>query len=92
VTSVTTMYSCLNCHEMNQAKTACDTCHKYKRTEKFFSSGGIMAKPIELEINGKRYPGELPCGHASSLCPARRARPDRQQVRLRGRAMRRCTF
>jgi len=29
VTSVTTMYSCLNCHEMNQAKTACDTCHKH---------------------------------------------------------------
>jgi hypothetical protein len=29
VTSVTTMYSCLNCHEMNQAKTACDTCHQH---------------------------------------------------------------
>jgi hypothetical protein len=29
VTSVTTMYSCLNCHEMNQGKTACDTCHKH---------------------------------------------------------------
>jgi hypothetical protein len=29
VTSVTTMYSCLHCHEMNQAKTACDTCHKH---------------------------------------------------------------
>jgi hypothetical protein len=29
VTSVTTMYSCLNCHEMNQAKIACDTCHKH---------------------------------------------------------------
>ncbi len=28
VTSVTTMYSCLHCHEMSQAKTACDTCHK----------------------------------------------------------------
>ena len=28
VTSVTTMYSCLNCHEMNRAKTACETCHK----------------------------------------------------------------
>lgn len=28
VTSVTTMYSCLNCHELNHAKTACDTCHK----------------------------------------------------------------
>jgi hypothetical protein len=28
VTSVTTMYSCLNCHEINRAKTACDTCHK----------------------------------------------------------------
>jgi hypothetical protein len=27
-TSVTTMYSCLNCHELNHAKTACDTCHK----------------------------------------------------------------
>ena len=29
VTSVTTMYSCLNCHELNHAKTACDTCHKH---------------------------------------------------------------
>jgi len=29
VTSVTTMFSCLNCHEMNHAKTACDTCHKH---------------------------------------------------------------
>lgn len=28
VTSVTTMYSCLSCHEMNHAKIACDTCHK----------------------------------------------------------------
>jgi hypothetical protein len=28
-TSVTTMYVCLNCHEMNHAKTACDTCHKH---------------------------------------------------------------
>ena len=28
VTSVTTMYSCLNCHELNHAKTGCDTCHK----------------------------------------------------------------
>jgi hypothetical protein len=28
VTSVVTMYSCLSCHEMNQAKTACETCHK----------------------------------------------------------------
>jgi hypothetical protein len=28
VTSVTTMYSCLSCHELNHAKTACDTCHK----------------------------------------------------------------
>jgi hypothetical protein len=28
VTSVTTMYGCLNCHEMNQAKATCDTCHK----------------------------------------------------------------
>jgi len=28
VTSVTTMYSCLNCHALNHAKTACDTCHK----------------------------------------------------------------
>jgi hypothetical protein len=28
VTSVTTMYSCLHCHEMNHAKAACDTCHK----------------------------------------------------------------
>lgn len=29
VTSVTTMYGCLNCHDLNQAKTACDTCHKH---------------------------------------------------------------
>jgi hypothetical protein len=29
VTSVTTMYVCLNCHEMNHAKAACDTCHKH---------------------------------------------------------------
>jgi hypothetical protein len=29
VTSVTTMYSCLNCHELNHAKVACDTCHKH---------------------------------------------------------------
>ena len=29
VTSVTTMYSCLNCYEMNLAKVACDTCHKH---------------------------------------------------------------
>jgi hypothetical protein len=29
VTSVTTMYSCLNCHEMNHAKSACDACHKH---------------------------------------------------------------
>jgi hypothetical protein len=28
VTSVTTMYVCLNCHEVNHAETACDTCHK----------------------------------------------------------------
>ncbi len=28
VTSVVTMYSCLSCHEMNHAKTSCDTCHK----------------------------------------------------------------
>ena len=28
VTSVTTMYGCLSCHELNHAKTACDTCHK----------------------------------------------------------------
>lgn len=29
VTSVTTMYACLNCHELNHAKSACDTCHKH---------------------------------------------------------------
>jgi hypothetical protein len=29
VTSVTTMYGCLNCHEMNHAKASCDTCHKH---------------------------------------------------------------
>jgi hypothetical protein len=28
VTSVTTMYSCLSCHELSHAKSACDTCHK----------------------------------------------------------------
>jgi hypothetical protein len=28
VTSVVTMYSCLHCHELNKAKTACVTCHK----------------------------------------------------------------
>jgi hypothetical protein len=28
VTSVTTMYVCLHCHELNHAKTACETCHK----------------------------------------------------------------
>jgi hypothetical protein len=28
VTSVTTMYVCLHCHEVNHAKTACETCHK----------------------------------------------------------------
>jgi hypothetical protein len=28
VTSVTTMYSCLNCHELSHAKATCDTCHK----------------------------------------------------------------
>jgi hypothetical protein len=27
VTSVVTMYSCLTCHEMNHAKTTCETCH-----------------------------------------------------------------
>jgi hypothetical protein len=27
VTSVVTMYSCLTCHQMNHAKTACETCH-----------------------------------------------------------------
>lgn len=27
VTSVVTMYSCLNCHQQAQAKTACETCH-----------------------------------------------------------------
>jgi hypothetical protein len=27
-TSVTTMYSCLSCHEINHAKTGCETCHK----------------------------------------------------------------
>lgn len=28
VTSATTMYSCLNCHEMNHAKSSCETCHR----------------------------------------------------------------
>jgi hypothetical protein len=27
VTSTTTMFSCLNCHQKNQAKTECKTCH-----------------------------------------------------------------
>jgi hypothetical protein len=27
VTSVVTMYSCLSCHEMNHAKSTCETCH-----------------------------------------------------------------
>ena len=27
VTSVTTMGACINCHQMNHAKTACTTCH-----------------------------------------------------------------
>lgn len=27
-TSVTTMYVCLNCHETNHAKAACETCHR----------------------------------------------------------------
>src|ERR1700688_2700504 len=27
VTSVVTMYSCLSCHEINHAKTTCETCH-----------------------------------------------------------------
>jgi len=29
VTSVTAMAVCLSCHELNHAKTACDTCHKH---------------------------------------------------------------
>ena len=29
VTSVTSMAVCLSCHELNHAKTACDTCHKH---------------------------------------------------------------
>jgi hypothetical protein len=33
VTSVVTMYSCLTCHEMNHAKTACETCHVRPRFE-----------------------------------------------------------
>jgi hypothetical protein len=28
-TSTTTMYSCLSCHQKNQAKTSCDTCHQW---------------------------------------------------------------
>jgi hypothetical protein len=28
VTSVTSMYSCLECHEKNHAKASCNTCHK----------------------------------------------------------------
>lgn len=29
VTSVTTMYVCLNCHQNSNAKTTCDTCHSW---------------------------------------------------------------
>ncbi len=29
VTSVTTMYSCLTCHQANHAKTSCNTCHSW---------------------------------------------------------------
>jgi Cytochrome c7 and related cytochrome c len=29
ITSVTTMYSCLSCHQKNQAKTECSTCHSW---------------------------------------------------------------
>jgi|SRR5215470_13004104 len=29
VTSVASMGVCVSCHEMNHAKTACDTCHKH---------------------------------------------------------------
>jgi hypothetical protein len=29
VTSVVTMYSCLNCHKLHDAKTACVTCHPF---------------------------------------------------------------
>jgi len=60
VTSVTTMYSCLNCHEMNQAKTRLRRLPQILNGRRVFSSGGIMAKPIELEINGKRYPVSYP--------------------------------
>jgi len=35
VTSVTTMYGCLNCHELNQAKASCDTCHKHESAPPF---------------------------------------------------------
>jgi len=31
VTSVTTMYVCLNCHQKNNAKTTCDTCHAWPK-------------------------------------------------------------
>jgi len=47
-----------------------------------------MAKPIELEINGKRYPVSYPA-ETPLLYVLRDDRLDRQQVRLRGRAMRR---
>jgi hypothetical protein len=29
ITSVATMYSCLTCHERNNAKTACNACHPW---------------------------------------------------------------
>jgi Cytochrome c7 and related cytochrome c len=29
VTSVTTMFSCLSCHQKNAAKASCDTCHRW---------------------------------------------------------------
>jgi hypothetical protein len=31
-TSVTTMYSCLTCHEQNKAKTTCNTCHPWPQS------------------------------------------------------------
>jgi hypothetical protein len=31
-TSVTTMYVCLTCHQQNNAKTACNTCHQWPQS------------------------------------------------------------
>src|SRR5438552_3290005 len=64
MTRGTTVYSCVNCHEMNHAKPGCDTCHKHCASGEFCLGGRIMAKRIELDINGKRYPVDYPADTA----------------------------